>query len=188
MSNSYKQMKHIILDLDETLINISSRPSSHDQFQFRLGEHMYYGRKRPGLEAFLNLIFTCFRSVSIWTAATRDYADHVIAAIFTPAQRARLNFLFTRNKLKVEKNGVYSKPLRKIFQTSEAKKIGMTRFNTIMIDDREIIFKNNKGNGIVIKPWIRDPADRELYRLARLLKHMCDIKVKITPAQKALHL
>ena len=181
-------MKHIILDLDETIVNISSKPSTtqQDHFQFQLGSHTYYGMKRPGLEVFLNQIFSCFQTVSIWTAATREYADQVIAAVFTERQRRKLNFLYTRNKLKVEKNGIYSKPLRKIFQTAEAKKIGMTRWNTVMIDDREIIFKNNKGNGIVIPPWVRQGEDRELYQLAKLLKHMCEVKVKLTSAQRPL--
>ena len=181
-------MKHIVLDLDETIVNISSKPSPHDHFHFKIGEHTYYGMKRPGLDMFLNQIFSCFQTVSIWTAATRDYADKVILAVFNERQRRKLNFLYTRSKLKVEKTGIYSKPLRKIFTTSNAKKIGMTRWNTIMIDDREIIFKNNKGNGIVITPWTRQSNDQELYRLAKLLKYMCTMRVKLTSAKRPLFL
>ena len=184
MYNNYKKMKHIILDLDETIVHISSKPSSQDQFQFQIGSHTYYGMKRTGLDDFLRQIFSCFQTVSIWTAATRDYADHVIAAVFTDRQRRKLNFLYTRSKLKVEKNGIYSKPLRKIFTTPDAKKIGMTRWNTIMIDDREVIFKNNKGNGIVIKPWVRQSNDQELYHLTKLLKQMCKMRVKLTSAKR----
>jgi hypothetical protein len=34
-----------------------------------------------------------------------------------------------------------------------------------MIDDREVIFKNNKGNGIVIKPWVRQSNDQEFEKV-----------------------
>ena len=57
MYNNYKKMKHIILDLDETIVHISSKPSSQDQFQFQIGSHTYYGMKRTGLDDFLRQIF-----------------------------------------------------------------------------------------------------------------------------------
>ena len=181
-------MKHIILDLDETIINISDKPSKNDHFNFKIGAHMYYGQKRPGLDDFLTGIFALFESVNIWTAATHDYADNVIRCIMTPTQRAQLKFMFSREKLQVAKNGSYSKPLRKLFITKEAIALGMNRTNTIMIDDREEMFKNNKGNGIVIPPWTRGSNDQYLYDLLVILQDICAMNACVSSAKKPLFL
>jgi TFIIF-interacting CTD phosphatase-like protein len=172
-------MKHIILDLDETIVSITEKPSASDHFQFTIGSTTYYGQKRPGLKPFLEYIFKTFDSVNVWTAATRAYADHVLHFILTPRQRAQLKFLYTRDNVQVEKKtGMYSKPLRKIFSTPEAKALGITRKNTLMVDDREDIFKNNKGNGMVIPPWHRHAHDKYLNHLTRVLKLLESIELK----------
>jgi len=181
-------MKHIVLDLDETIVNISVHPGKHDQFKFKIGVATYYGQKRPGLARFLDFLFATFESVNIWTAATREYADQVLLHIMTPVQRAGIKFLFTRNNLKVEKNGTYSKPLRKIFALQEAQLLGLNRTNTLMVDDRAEMFKSNKGNGLVIPPWHRNPNDRFLYQLIHVLNHMCTAEVGVRRAKEPMKL
>jgi TFIIF-interacting CTD phosphatase-like protein len=171
-------MNHICLDLDETIINVSHIPSKQDHFRFKIGHNVYYGQRRPGLKRFLAFLFENFESVNIWTAATQDYADNVIKHIMTPVQRRQLKFLFTRKNIKIDRTGHYSKPLRKIFCTKEAQEHGMNRKTLLMVDDREDMFKNNKGNGMLIPAWHRDGNDKWLTQLIFVLRKMQCVPLK----------
>lgn len=159
---------HLVLDLDETLISVSLRPIKNPHFTFTLQGEKYYGRKRPGLDLFLSFAFKKFESVSVWTAATRDYALRIIQHIMTPEQRKSLAFLRTRRDLATEK-GPYYKPLKNIFATAGAKRIGMTIDNTVMVDDRDDVLRDNPGNGIKIPPWRGVRGDKYLPKLLIIL-------------------
>ena len=159
---------HLVLDLDETLISVSLKPVSNPDFTFIINSVPYYGRKRPGLDLFLKFAFSHFDTISVWTAATRSYAIKVIKNIMTETQYSALAFFKTRVDL-VSSQGSYYKPLSKIFTTTEAKKYKITPKNTIMIDDRADVLRNNPGNGIMIPPWKGVQGDMYLCKLIIVL-------------------
>lgn len=83
---------NIILDLDNTLICSMSEdelrrlpPAKHRAIFSRLRYHRDDGLfifERPGLGQFLNFIFANFERVSVWTAASKEYALIVVDSIF----------------------------------------------------------------------------------------------------------
>ena len=79
-----KKKYNVILDLDNTLICAQHSKSKREpDFEIKVGNEHYYVYKRPGLDRFLNEIFDCSKSVSIWTAATKDYCNQIVKNIFT---------------------------------------------------------------------------------------------------------
>jgi TFIIF-interacting CTD phosphatase-like protein len=160
---------HLVLDLDETLISVSMNPIKDPDFKFSLQGTIYYGKKRPGLDLFLTFAFKRFQTVNVWTAATWEYAHRVLNHIMTAEQRSRLAFFKTRKDLAAFNEGPYYKPLEKIFSDPKAKKLGLTKANTIMIDDRDDVLRDNPGNGIMIPPWKGRKNDKYLPKLLIVL-------------------
>lgn len=160
---------HLILDLDETLIHVSMTPIKNYDFTFTLQGTKYFGRKRPNLDLFLKFAFRKFDSVSVWTAATAEYAKRVLQHIMTSEQREALAFFKTRRDLESSSPGPYFKPLRKIFGTTKAKDMGMNTENTVMIDDRDDVLRDNPGNGIRIPAWKGQGEDKYLAKLIIIL-------------------
>lgn len=159
---------HLVLDLDETLIHVSTTPVKEYDFIFSLQGIKYYGKKRPNLDLFLTFVFRRFQSVSVWTAATADYARKVVNHIMTPVQRTELAFFKTRRDLEPGTRS-YIKPLKKIFLEPKALQLGMNYKNTIMIDDRDDVLRDNPGNGIKIPAWKGDKDDNYLPKLLIIL-------------------
>lgn len=157
---------HLVLDLDETLIHITLRPMSSPDFTFRLDGDTYYGKKRPGLDLFLRYIFSKYTSVGVWTAATKSYADRVLHKIMSKEQIRQLKFLKTRRDLTRIPGQSYIKQLRRVFDTPE---YGMSPHNTIMIDDRADVLRDNPGNGLLIPAFKGSSRDRYLSKLIIIL-------------------
>ena len=168
---------NIVLDIDETLIHAVTRKNKNASFsiKFNTGEQ-YYILVRPGLKKFLRYVFKNFKTVNIWTAATKDYAIAIMSNILTKQQISRLKFFNTRKQCSTDG----SKPLIDIFGTAQAKKLGITRSNTLMIDDKPDVVKHNKGNGIIVQPWLGNQKDNSLDRLTLLLDVI--LKAGLTPA------
>jgi len=164
---------NVVLDLDETLIHVSTtRTNRRYDFEFVLGGIPYYGLKRPNLDLFLRYIFQACRSVSVWTAGTKDYAIAVLQHILTKEQRKALAFFKSRNDLVAVGNG-YHKPLKAIFTDPRAALYGLTAENTIMIDDREEVLQSNPGNGLLIPAWRGDMTDKYLSSAVLVLRDSC---------------
>ena len=176
---------NIILDLDETLVSVSTNPKrargAYD-FKFWLPDPVtknplwYYAQKRPNIDIFLRYIFKKFKTVSIWTAATREYAEQVILGIMTAEQQKRLAFVNTRGELKFISNGSYTKPLHHVFNNH----VSIKKNNTIMIDDRRSVIVENLGNAIIVPAWNgTNPNDESLAQLIivlnGILKHQDQI-------------
>ena len=81
---SFKHM-NIILDLDNTIIsaeetdkfNFKKNKNKTLKFSFHNMDDYYIIFERPNIQVFLDFIFKNF-NVSIWTAATKDYALFII--------------------------------------------------------------------------------------------------------------
>jgi hypothetical protein len=145
---------NIVLDLDETLVSVSTNPKRSYDFKFALNDGVnkplwYYALKRPNLDIFLRYIFKKFQTVSIWTAATHDYAVQIIRGIMTPIQQSRLAFVKTRGDLKIIQDGSYTKPLHHVYNNHTLIK----KHNTLMIDDRRSVMVENLGNAIIVPAW-----------------------------------
>jgi len=159
---------NIVLDLDETLVSVTSKPLQKYDFEFMIGNIKYYAKKRPNLGLFLRYIFKNFATVSVWTAATRPYAMHVINNIMTKGQRSQLTHVLARENLAMKRDGTLTKPLAKIFKSRSNRK-GLEPNNTIMIDDKKSATGDNLGNAIIVPAWKGSANDKCLPKLVVIL-------------------
>lgn len=159
---------HIVLDLDETLVSVTTTRPAHYDFEFQLGNTSYYVRKRPHLELFLGYIFKNFDTVNVWTAATRPYAEIVIRGIMTENQVRSLTYVLAREDLVINHNGAIIKPLVKMYKGISGGP-ALDPDQTLMIDDRISVVENNQGNAIIVPPWNGNSTDIALAQLVVIL-------------------
>jgi len=93
---------HVILDLDETLISaepveeydFNKNKKKAKGFKFHDMDGYYIVFERPGLQSFLDYVFKNFK-VSIWTAASKEYAIFIADKIILANKPDRkLEYLF----------------------------------------------------------------------------------------------
>lgn len=160
---------HLILDLDGTLIYCDKDNNII---------------KRPYLDEFLTFVFEFCDSVSIWTAADKDYAYFVIRNI-CPSDK---NFLFIKTRqnthiryfqymgfdqvIKVEKR------LSNIWKNKTFRTLGLNRHNTLIIEDTPSTCVKNYGNAIYVDSFKGDPNDTYLRDLMTYLKTLKNTNVR----------
>jgi TFIIF-interacting CTD phosphatase-like protein len=156
--------KNIILDFDQTLI--STQPTEDrklftkdnkkkmENFKMYNMEDYYIVFERPGLQKFLNYLFENF-NVSIWTAASKDYALFILDKIIIGGHTNRKidYFLFSYHR-DISKN---------LSETGGTKDLnilwdhlgfeGYSKDNTIIIDDYDDVYNVQKNNCIFIPPF-----------------------------------
>jgi len=140
-----KPPPNLVLDLDNTVV--SAVPT--EEFPFdnkkiisplaKLTLHnmddYYMVYERPGLQSFLDYIFKNFR-VSVWTAASKDYAAFIIDKILLPKDKSnrKLHWVFCSYHGKLSHKKYKTPKQLKIFW-EEWKLPGFNEKNTIIFDD-----------------------------------------------------
>ena len=174
---------NVLLDLDQTIIS-SEAEDEYDfknnkkkakKFTFHDMDGYYIVFERPGLQNFLDYLFENF-NVSIWTAASKDYALFIIDKIVLQDKPNRkldwLFFSYHCELSKKKKNG--SKNLDMIWD--EFKISGYTKNNTVIIDDYDEVFNLQPNNCIIAKPFEfsedKSENDKYLHKLTKALKKM----------------
>jgi TFIIF-interacting CTD phosphatase-like protein len=145
-------LKNLLLDLDETLISavdippLRKDPTKEAEFQRRakhfrvhqMGEE-YYIVERPGVQVFLDFVFKHF-NVSVWTAASKDYAIFVLEHVVLKPGRKLDYFLFSENcDASYERTGCL-KQLNQLFH--------LPRYNpknTMILDDNRNVLENQSN-------------------------------------------
>ncbi len=154
--------KHIILDLDGTLI-------CGDGISVVL-------KPRPYLSEFLDYVFRKFDTVSIWTAATPEWFNHVYMTVLSrllPPGRG-FRFVWTRNKCRETKIRkmvghnlleylTYIKPLEEVYGVY----LDMNCSNTYIVDDTPDTYKLNFMNAIPILSYTGSISDLGLVQVIR---------------------
>lgn len=170
---------HLILDIDGTLICSEIMPAyagtAYDICPNMALKHsngyIGFGYHRPGLIDFMEECFDIFKTVSLWTAGNEDWLNAFIISL--PDEMSdRFSFKWHRDHCQVEvleegenKYTAYTKPLTKIWKTSEAKDLEMHSRTTFILDD----FKDGCIHNL--KNWIPapyfpmyDPKDKVLFK------------------------
>lgn len=151
------KIEHIVLDLDSTLIDSNGR-----------GEIF----ARPFLEEFMYFVFHNFKSVSIWTAASKEWLKEVISKVLKEKIPDGMSFrrLFYRKQCRLlnNYNGSYEfyKPLSFLYGLHD----DMNSKNTLMVDDSDVTFHGNRSNGYQILAYDNGNRDDELMGLIIDLK------------------
>ena len=152
-----KHKNSIFLDLDHTLI--CGEPSEELDFNLYKNKHKLFDSfdmdgyymiySRPYLQEFLDYIFSNF-NVSIWTAASKDYALFIIEKIILHNKPDRhLDFIFFDYHCNLSKKiNNYTKKLSILWDHYKLKNFSYN--NTIIIDDYiEDVHKCQPNNCII---------------------------------------
>ena len=137
----------IVLDLDETLLNLEVKDISNNKCILHL---------RPGLFSFLSEIKPFYELIT-FTSASKVYAQPIINEI--ESQNRFFDYNFFR-----EHSTIYGNDFIK-----DISKIGRDMKKIIIVDNLEDNFKLNKKNGIKIAPFYGDENDTVLFELKKLL-------------------
>lgn len=186
--------KKIWLDLDMTLIystflrkkdaledndrqyDIEENKKKAIEFNFHNMDGIFVIFERPGLQKFLDFLFENF-DVSVWTAASQDYATFIVKNIVIGGKKERIleHFLFYYHGEKV--NEIYeetSKNLRMLWEHYGLDSEGYNKDTVMILDDNEDVFNTQKDNCLIAKEFYfyneGSENDDFLSRLSDLLK------------------
>ncbi|KAI2640157.1 NLI interacting factor-like phosphatase-domain-containing protein [Xylaria nigripes] len=171
-----KQLKTLILDLDETLIHSMSkggRMGSGHMVEVRLNtaytgtggqpmpgpQHpiLYYVHKRPHCDEFLRKVCKWFNLV-IFTASVQEYADPVID--WLESERKFFSGRYYRQHCTF-RHGAFIKDLSSI--ESDLSRV-------MILDNSPLSYMFHQDNAIPIQGWISDPTDNDLLHLVPFLE------------------
>jgi TFIIF-interacting CTD phosphatase-like protein len=129
-------------------------------FTYNDFEKHYVIFERPGLQKFLDTIFQNY-NVSVWTAASKDYALFVIKKFILTKPGRHLDFVFYSHHCDMSKNMKRGlKGLSMLWDVFGLKHYSAA--NTVIIDDNPDVLKGQEANVIAIKPF--HFSDRASYR------------------------
>ena len=166
----------LILDIDETLIHTENVPDEYtDQYDYDFkfkgnGISLYYTKKRPYLDQFLDFAYANF-DIAIWTAAGEDYAREILKNI--RVLESSLKFFYTRDNCTIKLSYDYS-DYYGVKNLNKLKKKGYDLNKVLIVDDKADTAVNNYSNLILIKPFTDDTDDTELLKLISYLQTIKD--------------
>ena len=141
---------NILLDLDQTLISaeadeeydfVKNREKAK-KFEFHDMDGYYIVFERPGLQKFLDFIFENF-NVSVWTAASKDYALFIVDKILLQNKPERhLDWIFFSYHCDISRKLLNGTKDLSILWTLY-KITGYDPENTIIIDDYDEVYTQN---------------------------------------------
>jgi TFIIF-interacting CTD phosphatase-like protein len=152
--------KVVILDLDQTVIsaeaddeyNFDKHKHKAKKFNYKDMDGYYIVFERPGLQKFLDFLFEHF-NVSIWTAASKDYALFIIDKIILNGKKNRhvdwIFFSYHCDISKRLKSG--TKDLSILWENYKIP--GYSKDNTVIIDDYDEVHNTQPDNCIIALPF-----------------------------------
>jgi TFIIF-interacting CTD phosphatase-like protein len=178
---------YFVLDLDQTLIsaepteeyNFSKNKNKAKKFVFHDMDGYYLVFERPGLQPFLTYLFDNF-NVSIWTAASKDYALFIIEKIILARNKNRkIDFIFFSYHCDIsDKIKKGTKDLTLLWDTFKLQ--GYSKENTVILDDYDEVQNTQPENCIVAVPFefSRDGSEEDDF-LEKLLPQVKVLNEKI---------
>ena len=148
--------KTVFLDLDETLVHSHPSPPP-ERFDFVVrpvidGEPMdFYVLKRPGVDEFLESLAAKYEVV-VFTAALKEYASMVL-------DRLDRNRFISHRLYRDSCRNIDGKLVKDLNETGRDLK------RVVIVDDNPNSFANQPENAILIRPFVDDILDRELWKL-----------------------
>lgn len=177
----------LLLDLDQTLISAEAcedydfkkNKEKAKRFTFVNMDDYYIVFERPGLQPFLDYIFANF-NVSVWTAASKDYALYIIEKILLQNKpERRLDYIFFSYHCDVSKKK--KKGTKDLSMLWDIYKLnGYTEKNTVILDDYDEVYKTQKGNCIVAVPFefTQEGSETDKF-LKQLIPRLKEMKAEI---------
>ena len=174
---------NIILDLDATLIcankhfDLNKNVSKTSKFKYHDMDGLFIVFERPGLQKFLDFLFKKF-TVSIWTAASTQYAMYIINNIILPKNKPerKLDWAFFSYHCDISKKKKDATKSLSMFW-DEYKMEGYTKKNTMIVDDYDEVFNSNPNNCIIapVFDFSKDGSENDNF-LSLLQKALSEAK------------
>jgi hypothetical protein len=175
---------NILLDLDQTLISAEStsdydfkkNKSKSKKFTFYDMDGYYIVFERPNLQTFLDDLFANF-NVSVWTAASKDYALFIIDKIILQNNNKRkLDWVFFSYHCDIsQKIKKGSKVLEMLWDVYKIP--GYNKNNTFILDDYDEVYNTQPDNCIIAKPFeFEDTNSNKDNFLSKLSVKLKDLK------------
>lgn len=142
-----KKKYTLVLDLDETLINIEFKDMSSNKCILHI---------RPGLFGFLGKLKPFYELIT-FTSASKEYAQPIINEI--ESKNKYFDYTFFREHSVISGNDF----------VKDISRIGRDMKKIIIVDNMEQNFRLNKKNGIKIKPFYGEQNDNVLNELSKIL-------------------
>ena len=155
---------NLLLDLDNTLIcaepyeDLTKEEINRCKQKFKCHnmDDYYLVCERPYVQEFLDFVFNNF-NVSIWTAASKDYAKFIIQNVILIRPNRKLDYFFWDKHCKISKkyNKKLSKNLKILWKKYDNGK-GLKNYgrkNTFILDDYDEVWGNQKCNSIPAVPF-----------------------------------
>lgn len=153
-----KHKPNLILDLDQTIISaepleeldLKKFSKKSKKFNYYDMDDIYRVYSRPHLQDFLDYVFKKF-NVSVWTAASKDYALSIIENVILEDKKRKLDYIFFNYHCKLSrKNYKYTKKLDMIWKVYKIKTFNKN--NTFIIDDYKKDVHVCQPNNCIIAP------------------------------------
>ena len=183
-----KNKANILLDLDQTIISgeateeidFTKYKEKHKLFKSDDMDGYYMIYSRPYLQEFLDYIFSNF-NVSIWTAASKDYALFIIEKIIINSKPDRkIDFIFFSYHCDLSKKiKKHSKELSMLWDIYKLN--GFSEKNTVIIDDyKKDVHKCQPNNCIIAPPFefTKDNSENDTF-LKDIIPELDKMKLRI---------
>ena len=145
------------------------RSRSSGRPDFVVGPYTVY--RRPYLAEFLTSCSACFR-LAVWSTATDEYVRAVVERIMPPGVEPA--FVWGRSRCVRRYDGeqfeeYHVKDLKKV------KRMGYRLERVLIADDTPRKVHRHFGNAVYVPPFLGDPEDEVLPRLAEFLISLRDV-------------
>jgi hypothetical protein len=167
-------------DEDEKLYIIEDNLENARKFNFQNMEGLYVIFERPHLQPFLTFLFANF-NVSVWTAASQDYANFIVKNILIGDHTDRkLDFFFCNYHGK-KSTSMFSgsKDLTMLWDCYKIP--NYTKDNTIIFDDYDEVWNTQKDNCIIAKEFSYFTNDSEEETFLVKLQELLQAKIVDNP-------
>ncbi|XP_050368132.1 uncharacterized protein LOC126786369 [Argentina anserina] len=151
-----QEKKTIVLDLDETMVHSQAGPPP-EKYDFVVRPRIdgmvmdFYVLKRPGVDEFLEKLAEKYEVV-VFTAGLREYASLVLDRL---DRKRVVSHRLYRDSCK-EVDGKFVKDL---------SGLGRDLSRVVIVDDNPNAYALQPENGVPVRPFLDDMADRELGKL-----------------------
>ena len=190
MSGNLNKKPRVLLDLDNTLIfaeptedyDFNKNKDKAEKFNYHDMDGYYIVFERPGVQKFLDYLFANY-TVSVWTAASKDYALFVIQKIILQKPGRKLDHIFFSYHCDVssgKKSG--TKDLETLWDIFKLP--GYSNDTTVILDDYDEVHRTQPGNCIIAIPFefSTDGSENDTF-LDALQPHMAKLAKEINDSR-----
>jgi len=163
LTDKRKGKKCLVLDLDETLVHSSFKPTECDftiDVEIENQVHKVYVAKRPHVDEFMKRVGEIYEVV-VFTASLAKYADPVLDLLDI---HKVVDWRLFRESCSPFK-GSYVKDMARMGRPLET---------IMLLDNSPYCYAFNPENGIPIESWFSDKNDTELMKLLPMLEKLSD--------------